>query len=168
MGSLLKRGTENGTAQVRGRLSESTLEAIGPRGEVSVLGNDVHLIFVVGDDFGKFLLDVLGLGGLSADTGQDSSGFVELTLDNEVSWRLWEHEETSGEDDSWDQLDGHWDAVGAAVEAVLGSIVDARRNHQTEGDGELVTGNNRATNLAGCNFGHVQNDDGRDETDTWS
>lgn len=90
-----------------------------------MLGNYAHLIFVVGDDLSKFLLNVLRLGRLSTDTGQDSSGLVKLSLDNEVPWRFWEQEEASSKDDSWNQLDGNRDSVGAAVEAVLGGIIDA-------------------------------------------
>ena len=163
---LLKRGTENSTAQVRRRLAKSTLEAVGPRREVSVLGNDANLIFVVGNDLSQFLLNVLRLLGLSTDTRQDSGSFIKLSLDDEISGGLWEDEETSSKDDSRDQLDGNRDSVGAAVEAILGGVVDAGCDHQAEGDGKLVTCNDCATNLAGCDLGHVENDDGRDETNT--
>jgi len=73
-------------------------------------------------------------------------------VDNEVSWRFWEQEESSCEDDGWDELDGNRDAVRAGIQSVLGCIVDAGSNHETQGDGELITSDNGTTNLAGSDF----------------
>jgi hypothetical protein len=107
---------------------------------------------VVGDDFSKFLLDVLGVLGLAADTSQDSGCLLEFSVDDEVSWGFWEEEESSCEDDGWDELDGDRDAVGAGVQSVLGSIVDAGGDHETDGDGKLISSNNGASDLAGSDF----------------
>jgi hypothetical protein len=132
-----------------------------------MLRDDAHLILVVGNDFSKFLLDVLGLDGLSTDARQDVSSSVELSLDNEISRGLWEKEETSSENDSGNQLDRDWDSVRAAVETVLGGIGNTGRCQQAKSDGKLVTGNESATNLARCDFGHVENNNSGNEADTW-
>jgi hypothetical protein len=103
---------------------------------------------VVGDNLSKFLLDVLGVLGLAADTGQDGSGLLELSLDDEVSWGFWEDEESSREDDGRDELDGDRDTIGARIQSVLGGVVDAGSNHEPNGDGELISSNNGTTDLA--------------------
>ncbi len=64
----LQGGTEDRAAEVGAGLAEAALEAVGPGGEVAALGDDAHLIFVVGNDLSQFLLDVLGVLGLAADT----------------------------------------------------------------------------------------------------
>ena len=124
-----------------------------------MLRNNAHLILVVGNDLSKLLLDVLRLCRLTTNARQDSCGLVKSSLDDKVSWRFWEQEETSGKDDSWDQLDGNRNSVGATIKAVLGGVVDAGCDHQADGDGELVTSNDSTANLAGSDLGHVQNDD---------
>jgi len=73
-------------------------------------------------------------------------------VDNEVSWRFWEQEESSCEDDGWDELDGNRDAVRAGIQSVLGGVVDAGGGHESNGDGKLVASNDGTTNLAGSNL----------------
>ena len=107
---------------------------------------------MVGNNLSKFLLDVLGVLGLAADTRQDGSGLLELSLDDEVSWGFWEDEEPSRENDGRDELDGDRDAVGARIQSVLGRVVDARGNHEPNGDGELISSNNGTTDLAGSDL----------------
>ncbi len=165
---LLEGGAEDGAAEVGRGLPQGALEAVGPRGEVAALGDDAHLVLVVGHDLGQLELDVLGLLGLAAHAGEHGGGLFELTVDDEEAGRLGEDEETGGQDDGGDQLDGDGDPVRAAVEAVLGGVVDARGDHQPDGDGELVARDDGAPNLAGRHLGHVQDDDGGDEPDTWT
>jgi hypothetical protein len=162
----LQGSSEDRAAEIGAGLSETALEAVGPWREVAALGDDAHLIFMVGNDLSQFLLDVLRVLGLAANTWQDSSCLLKLSVDDEVSGGFWEEEESSCEDDGWDELDGDRDAVRAGIQSVLGGIVDAGGNHKTQGDGELITSDNGTTNLAGSDFWHVQDDDGRDETDT--
>ncbi len=87
-------------------------------------------------------------------------------MDDKVSGGFREQEESGCEDDGGDELDGDRDAVRAGIQSVLGGVVDAGGNHETQGDGELIAGDDGTTNLAGSDLGHVQDDDGRDETDT--
>ena len=59
-------------------------------------------------------------------------------------------------------LDGNRDTVATAVGTVLGGVDNARSEQETDGDAELVAGHDSATDLAGGNLGHVQDDDGGD------
>ncbi len=63
-------------------------------------------------------------------------------------------------------MDGNRDTVGARVVAVLGSVDDAVGEQDTDGDAKLITSNERSTDLLGCDFGHVEDDDGGNETNT--
>ena len=65
-----------------------------------------------------------------------------------VTGGLGEHEETAAEDESPQELDGNGDAVRARVRAVLGTVVDARSEKQTDGDAELVARDESTTDLA--------------------
>ena len=121
---------------------------------------------MVGDNFSKLLLDVLRVNRLTTNSRQDTSSFVELTLDDKVSWRLWEEEETSGKDDSRNQLNSNRDSVRSRVHAVLGSVVDGGCNHQAKGNGKLITSHDSTSDFARSDLGHIENDDGGDETDT--
>ena len=56
---LLERCSEDCATHVGRGLEEGTLEAVGPAGEVAVLGDNAHFIFVVGNNFSKLLLDIL-------------------------------------------------------------------------------------------------------------
>jgi len=162
----LQGSSENGSAQVAARLGQSTLEAVCPAAEIAVLRDDLHFVFVVGNDLGQFLLDHLRIAGLPPESRQNHGGAVEVAALDKVSWRFGEEEEAGREDQSPGQLDGDGNAVGAGVVAVLGAIVDTRGEKDTDGDAELVSGHDRTTNLPRRNLGHVQDDDGRDETDT--
>jgi len=71
----LQRGTEDGAAEVGGRVQEGSAETVGPAGEVAGLGDHAELVFVVGDYFGEFFLhqdlDVLVwcYGGIGREKG---------------------------------------------------------------------------------------------------
>jgi hypothetical protein len=162
----LKRGTENGAAQVAVGGPEASSEAVGPGLEVTTLGDDGHLILVVGDNLSELLLDIVRVGGLVTDATKHLGGLGEIALADEVTGRLGKEEETNSKDDGPDELDGDGNAVRARVGAVLSAIVDAGGSHETNGDTELVSRDDGTTDLAGSDFGHVENDDGRDETDT--
>ena len=58
------------------------------------------------------------------------------------------------------------DTVSTAVSAALGCVVDNGSEEKTDGDTELVARDEGTANLARGNLGHVEDDDGRDETDT--
>lgn len=162
----LQGGTEDRAAKVGAGLEERALEAVQPGGDVAVLGNDGHLVLVVGNNFSKFLLDVLRVAGLVANTSEHDGGLLDVALLDEVTRSLREEEKTHTEDQGPEHLETNWDAVRTGGGVVLGAVVDARRGHKTNRNGKLVTRDNSTTNLPGGNLGHIENDDGRDETHT--
>ena len=162
----LQGSSENGSAQVAARLPQAAREAIEPAIEVAALRDDLHLVLVVGNDLGQFLLDQLRLARLSTESRQHLGGLVEVAALDKVPWRFGQEEETGAEDQSPEHLNGNRDAVRAGVVAVLGGVVDTRGEKDADGDAELVSGHDRAANPFRRNLGHVQDDDGRHETDT--
>ena len=162
----LKRCTEDGSAQIGRWVPKTTLEAVVPGAEVTTLWDDRHLVLVVGNDFSQFLLDVFGSLRLATKTGKDLGGLLEVALLDEVTWGFWEQQKTTTEDESPEDLDGNRDTVRSAVSSVLGSIVDARSEEDTDGDAELVSGDECSTDLLGSDLRHVQNDDGGDEANS--
>ena len=120
---------------------------------------------MVCDNFGQFGLHKFGITGLAAETTEDFCCTVDLPTLDEVAGRFWEKEKAECENKSPEHLYGDGDAVGASVGVVLGTVVNARREKDTNGDTELVAGNDSTTDLFGCDLRHVKNDDGRDEAD---
>lgn len=157
---------EDCAANVGGALGDGTVEAVGPSLEVGGLGNDIHLVLVVGNDLSKFILDVVGVNWLSTDGGKGLGGSLELALLDEETGGLWQEEETSREDDGPQELHSDGDTVRSSVITVLGGVDNAVGQQNTDGDAELVTGHEGTADLLGRDLGHVQNDDGGDETDT--
>jgi hypothetical protein len=179
----LERGTEDGAAQIALLVAETTLEAIGPAGEPPggwdhfpgetlerraklVEKQDIPLIFVVGDDLGNLDLDVLAVDWLSTKSGECFHTLLNAAALDEITRAIGEEEETDAENEAPGELDRDGNAVLAGIVAVLRGIVDAGCEEQTDGDTELVTGNERTTDLTGANLAHVQDDDGGLETDT--
>ena len=93
-------------------------------------------------------------------------GSLKVALLDVVTRRLRQEEETTRKDHSPKHLEGNWDSVRASIHSVLGAIVDAGSKQEADGDAELVARYYRTTNLLGSNLGHVENNNGRDETDT--
>ena len=62
----------------------------------------------------------------------------------------------------------NWNAIRARVHAVLGAVVNAGCKEQTNGNGKLVASDDGASDFPWAAFGHVENDDSRDEPDTES
>lgn len=162
----LKRSTENSTTEVAVGREEAALEAAHPGGEVSTLGHRLHLVFVVGNNLGQFLFDVIRVLRLTSHTRQDVGGLFELVLAHKVTRRLGKNEQTNGEDQGPEHLQRNGNSVRPGVRAILSTVVDAGSQHQTDGDAELVSRDNGTADLAGRDLRHVENDDGRDETDT--
>ena len=65
-----------------------------------------------------------------------------------------------------EELDSNGDPVRTSVGPVLGCVNDATGQEETNSDTELVAGYDSSSDLSGSNFGHVENDDGGDESDT--
>lgn len=64
----LKRGTEDGSSQVRLLVAQGTAEAVCPAAEPACGGNDLSLVLFIGNDLGKLSLDVLGLDRLTSQS----------------------------------------------------------------------------------------------------
>lgn len=162
----LHRSTEDSSAEVRLAIPEAALEAVGPAADKGCRRDDLALVLLVGDDLGDLRLDVLGVLRLASDLGKGVDGVFNAATLDEVSGRVGEEEETTGEDDGPGELETDGDLVGLHAVEVLGSVDDTGSEEETDGDAELVTGDESTTNLLGANLRHVQNDNGRLETDT--
>lgn len=164
----LEGGTEDSTTDVGVRVENVSAEAVEPALEVAALGDERLLVLEVGVDLVQLVLDELGILGLVADTGEDLAGLVLLALADEETGGLGEEQQAGTQDQGPQHLEGDGDAVGAGVGAVLGAVVDAGGQKQTDRDAELVARDNGTADLAGSDLRHVQDDDGGDEADTES
>ena len=111
-------------------------------------------------------MKVFGAWRFTTDAGQNLRGLLEIALLDMVTRRFGEEEETKREDDGPEHLKGYGDTIRAGICSVLGAIIDGRREKDTKSDAELVTGDDGSSNLLWCDFRHIQNNDGGDETDT--
>jgi hypothetical protein len=162
----LEGGTKDGLAEVAVLLPDRTLEAVGPTRNPATGGNHGTLVFLVGNDLGKLGLDVVRIARLATESGQCIASSLDVTTLDKVTRRVGKEEETTSKDDTEDELDTDGDAVGGGAVDVLGTVVDARGQQETNGDAELVTGNESTSDLAGADLRHVKNDNGGFETDT--
>lgn len=146
----LQGGAKDGLAEVGVAVPERTLEAVGPAAEPGSGGDQLALVLFVGDDLSKLDLDILGRLGLATEAGEGSGGRGNVATLDEVARRIGQEEETAGENDSPDELDGDGNAVCASVWTALGTVDHTGSKHDTNGDAELVAGNQGATNFAGA------------------
>ena len=97
---------------------------------------------------------------LTTQTGKSVAGTLNAATLDEVTWGVWQEEETTTENETPGKLNADRDAVRAGVGAVLDCVVDTGCDEQTDGDAELVTGDEGTTDLARTDLRHVQNDHG--------
>ena len=157
--------SQDGAAEITLLMPKASLEAIEPAAEIASLRNDLEFVFVICYNFSEFCLDVFGVAGLASKTAEDLGCAVDFAAFDEVAGGFGEEEETEGEDEGPQHLEGHGDAVGAAIGVVLGAVVDAGGEEEADCDAELVAGDDGAADFLGGDFGHVEDDDGRDEAD---
>lgn len=157
----LESNTDEDLASVGVALADTALEAANPRDLA-----DLHLVLIIGLDLSELVLDVVGVNGLATDTGKGLGSGVEALLLDKVAGRFREKEETDGEDDGPEELDSDGNAVRARVVAAVDCVGDNGSQHETDGYGELVAGDDGTTDLLRSDLRHVENVDGRDETDT--
>ena len=162
----LHQDTDSGPTAVAVANEDAALEAVGPATNVACLWDNLLFIFVVSNDFSQFVLNVFRFDGLSTNARQSFGGLLKLSLLDEETWGLGEEEQTSCEDNGPQKLDGNWDTVGSTVIAILGGVHNAIGEKDSDGDTELVSSHKCSTDLLGCDFGHVQNDDGGNEAHT--
>lgn len=78
----LERSTQDSLADIGVGLEERSGEAVQPRSEVSSVGNALSFVLGVGDNLGQFSLNVLGLDGLTTETGKNLASILNTaTLD---------------------------------------------------------------------------------------
>jgi hypothetical protein len=144
----LEGSSEDRAAQVGLGLPQRPLEAVGPAGEPTGAGDQVALILLVGNDLGKFDLDVLRLARLATKATESIGGSLDVASLDKVTGRVGQEEKTNTEDQAPGELDGDGNAIGTGVIAVLGRIHDDGGQHDTDGDAELVASDQSATDLA--------------------
>lgn len=144
----LKGSTEDGSSEVGAASPEAALEAVGPAAEPGGVGDELALVLLIGDDFRKLGLHVLGVTGLAADTSEGASGLVNLAALDEVARRVGKEEEAAAKDDGPRELDGDGNAVRSGAIDSLGAVDDAGGEQETDGDAELVTSDESTTDLA--------------------
>lgn len=162
----LQRSTQYSSSEIGGRVSERTRETSGPRVKVASGGDKLRLELVICHNLSELLLDVSRVLRLTSDSRQGSSGSVESSLLDEESRRVGKEEKTGTEDQGPSKLNCNGDSVRTSVSSVLGTVDDTRGEQESDGDGELVTRHNGTSNLSWGDLTHVQDDGGRDETDT--
>ena len=116
-------------------------------------------------DLGE-LLDQGRVADVEASQAREGLGrHLGLAPLDEEARRLGQDEHADDEDDGPGELDGDGDAVRARVVSVLGRVVDDGREHEADGDGELVAADDGAADPLGRRLGLVQRDQGRDDAD---
>lgn len=148
----LKRGTENGAAQIGLLLPERTSEAVLPASEPASIGDGVALVFLVGNNLSDFGFDVFRITGLATKFAKSSDSIIDTALLDVVTRRVGKEQETDTKNNSPDVLKSNGNTVGSGVVAVLGTIDDARGQQQTNGNAELVATNESATDCLGALF----------------
>ena len=166
----LERGTEDGLAKVGVGLEEGTLETVGPARDPATSGDEFALVLLVGNDLSELKLDQAGeVSVRGVDTTDLHQGLASIlgaaTLD-EVARRVGQAGDTTTENNTPGELDTDRNAVLASVTAALDAVVDAGGKQKADSNAELVAGDERTTDLLGTDLRHVENDDGRLETDT--
>lgn len=102
---------------------------------------------------------------LTSKPDQRSSRRLDLAPLDKVSRTLRKEEQASSQNEPPKHLNSHWNAVRSRISTVLSPISDAGSQHDADSNAELVSRDDAATDFLWCNLAHVQDNDGRDETD---
>merc|ERR1712113_425267 len=162
----LKRGSEDGLAKVGVGLEDRATEAVHPAVDPAASRDERTLVFLVGNNLSKLSFDVLRVLRLTTDAGEGLARLLDPTTLDVVTRRVWQEEETNTEDETEDELQTNRHAVLGGSTVVLDAVVDAGGEQQTDGDAELVTGDQGTTDLLRADLRHVKDDNGGFETDT--
>ena len=84
----LEGSAEDSLAQVRIRIKDRAFEALRPGAEPGGRRVQLALVFLVDHDFGKFGLDVFGVGWLTAESDQSSTSLLDIAALDEVPGRI--------------------------------------------------------------------------------
>lgn len=146
----LQRGSQDGTAQVGLLDPETASEAVNPGRPGTAVGDEGTLILLVGNDLRKLNLDILRVFGLSTESAESIGSIVESSALDKVTGRVWQEQQAATEDNTPGKLDTDGNTVGASIIAALGGVGNARGQQETDGDAELVTGNEGTADLSGA------------------
>ena len=111
----LKRGTENGAAQVGLLMPQTAGETVLPAGKPASGWDDLAFVLLVGDNLGKLNADILRALGLATESRERVCCGLKIALFDKVSRRVWEEGETTAENYGPCELDGDGNSVCARV-----------------------------------------------------
>lgn len=162
----LKRSTKNGSSKVRFSIPEAAAEAGKPAAPEGGVRDQGTLVLFIGNDLGDLGLNVGGILGLAAHAGKSINSVFNATLLDIVTRRVRKEEQATTKDESPGELQSNRNTIGSGRVKVLSSVDNAGGEQQTNGNTELVTGDERTADLARADFRHVKNDDSRLEANT--
>lgn len=84
----LQSSAENDTPEITVALVEGAMKTGHPRTNITGLGNDLELVLIVGDDFGKFILDVVRFDRLATNICQGFGSSLELAFHDVITRRF--------------------------------------------------------------------------------
>lgn len=81
---------------------------------------------MVGNNFGQFGLNVLGIGRLSTEGAERFDGLLDLASLDVVPWRFGKAGNSDSQNQGPKELNPDWDTVCPRVKAILGGVTDDR------------------------------------------
>lgn len=102
---------------------------------------------MIGNDLGKFVLDILRIDVLAAYRRQRPCRVLEFPLLDKVPGTFGEEKETGSKNESPEELNGNGDAIGARVISVLSRVAHDIGEQDSEGDAEIVAGDQGSTHF---------------------
>lgn len=128
------------------------------RGETIGIGrfSERHLILVDSLNLVEFREEGRVVDRKRAETAHGLCGALEIILLDEEARSLREDVHAHGKDKGPDELDGEWDTVRAGVVAVVGTLIGAGSQKETNGNSQLVTSDDRSSDPFWCRLRLVQ------------
>ena len=75
----------------------------------------MHLILVVGNNFSEFVLDVVRVDCLATNASKSLGGICESPFLDIITRGFWEDEQSRGDNDGPQKLDGNGNSIRASV-----------------------------------------------------
>jgi hypothetical protein len=144
----LKRGTENGSSKVRFGIPEAAAEAGEPTAPECGVRDQGTLILFIGDDLGDLGLNIGGILGLSTNAGKSIDSIFNASLLDVVTRRVGKEEQAATKNESPGELQSNRDTIGSGRVEILSSVDNAGGEQKTNGNTELVSGDERTADLA--------------------
>ena len=87
------------------------MEAVRPGRKVSRLWDHAQLVLMIGNDFGKLVLNVFRVDWLSSNIGKSTGSLIEFSFLHEVTRGLRKQKEANAENNGPEELDSDGDSV---------------------------------------------------------